>query len=467
MKISPNNNSHIAGDRFVWIALGVAIVVGLVMTQRAIGAAPSAGPEIAWLETLFGLLVFSGVGRVLLSLLPAGSLGSFLPRSLATTWATSHLLGVSALGFTNIALSTGIGAPLVEALGRPLALVAPWLVVLVARVLSLPGAIVPGHEHSRERATGLSRFLPHLFALAAAFLLRAVWAAPATPVADLSNTFLGEATATFFSGGSMISPIFAWSSWIATVLLVLHGLETARRSPAFRWAFGLALLFTPFAADSIAFARSEVLTAMFFGGGAAFAVSWLRHGDRRSASLAVIAFLSQILTSWNGLSLAAAAIGALVLCTPAPSRKSIALRAGALWLFTWPIAGQITHQMGEVFFDFPAASLFDRVRFALVPANFGVLVPAFLLLGVRGWRARRTNPQHPAERVAERPGRELKFALLLLVFAFLTLRFSFLWLPENASIEVRAESWANLATLIVLPVAALTAGLAAIRGERG
>jgi len=456
-----------------WIALGVAIVVGLVMTQRVmtervITAAPSAGTELAWLETLFGLFVFSGVGRILLSLLPAGSLGSFRPRSLATTWATSHLLGVSALGFTNIALSSGLGAPLALTLGRPFALVAPWLVVLVARVLSLPGAIVPGHEHTRERLTGLSRFLPHLFALAAALLLRAVWSAPATPVADLSNTFLGEATAAFFSGGSMISPVFAWASWIATVLLLLHGLETARRSPALRWAFGLALLLTPFAADSIAFARSEILTAMFFGGGAAFAVSWLRHGDRRSASLAVIAFLSQILTSWNGLSLAAAAIVALVICSPVPSRKSIALRAGALWLFvTWPVAGQITHQMGEAFFDWPEASMVDRVRFALVPANFGVLVPAFLLLGIRGWRARRANPRHPAERIAERPDRELKFAVLLLVLAFLTLRYSFLWLPENASPELRAESWANLAALIMLPVAALTAGLAAIRGERG
>ena len=454
------------GERGIGLALGAVLVVGVVMTERALGEAPFDAPPLAVFETLLGLLVFAGVGRIALSLLPAGSIGSHRPRELGTTWATSHLLGVSALGFTNIALSSGPGAALVDLLGRPLALVVPWLVVLGVRVLFLPGAIVPGHEHTRERATGLARFLPHLFVLAALSLLRAVSAAPAEPAVDLSHTFLGEACSAYFSGASLVSPVFAWASWVALVLLVLHGLESARRSPALRWALGLALLVTPFAAVSIASSSGELLCAMFLGGGAAFALSWLRHGDRRSAALAVIAFLSQILCSWNGLNLAAAAIVVLVFMTPAVSRKTLALRAGIAWLCAWPIAGQITHQLGEALYDWPAAGLIERLLHAFHPIEFGVLVPVLLVLGFRGWRARATHPPHATEPIAKPPERELNFVLLLLALAFLALRFSFVWLPEGASDELRLETWANLANLILLPLVALAAGLLAIPGER-
>ncbi len=447
-------------------ALGLIAVVGVVATQLAIGDLPGSGKTPAVVETLLGLLAFAGVGRVLLSLLPAGQLGSFEPRALATTWATSHLLGVCALGFTNVVLTTDLGTSLVNFIGRPAALLAPWLIILAARLLSLPGAIAPYHNPTREKCRGFARALPLLFALAAALQLRAVLAAPATFLVDLSHTFFGQTTAAFFTGGSLISPVFGWASWIATALLVVHGLASARRSPALRWLIGIAVLLTPFAATSIAFAHAELVTAMCFTGGAAFSISWLRHGDRRSGALAVIAFLSQILSSWSGLALAAFAITALVITTPLPSRKSLALKAGALWLFfAWPIAGKFTHQLAFDISDWPSASIFDRALAALSPAHFALLFPVFLLLTVRGLILRRAHSQHPADPIAARPGRELAFTLLLFALAFAALQYSFVGLPEGASEELGTQTWANLANLIVLPLAALTAGLAALRGE--
>jgi hypothetical protein len=455
-----------AGDKWMMGTLAVAILAGVVFTTAAIGAPDGTETISLGLDLLSGLLAFAFAGRVLLSFLPAGHVGSFRPRELATTWATSHLLGIGALGFTNALLTTDVGESWVRLVGHPLALLSPWIVLLGVRLISSPGAIAPQHQHTREHLVGWARMLPTVFALSAIYLLRAVTSASVTTSVDLSNTYLGSAVSAFFDHAAMISPGFAWASWTATALLVIYGLKSARRAPVTRWLLGIALLFTPFAAECISLAREELVTTLLFVGGASFGIGWLRHADRRSRSIAVISTLSLILSSWNGWLLAACAIAPLILLTHKVSRRPLALVAGGLWLFAaWPIAGRNTHQIGTIEPDWVTADYWPRIQTWFSTENFALLFVLVTLLTVKGLASYRSRTPRPTDNIASQPSRELIFVLLVSACAFLALHRGFVWPPAELAATELESYWQKLSSLIVLPVAALATGLAAMRGE--
>ena len=443
------------------LALAVAVLGGVHFTQIALSGIAVAPTDSLGFRWLGGLLAFAFAGRVLLSFFPAGHLGSFRPRALATTWATSHLLGVGALGFTNVLLCTAPGAVLVNWIGRPAALLAPWIVLLGIRRISSPGAIVPQHQWARERLVGWTRSLPFVFLLSALYLLRAVQIAPRTAAVDLRGTYLGGAVSAFFDHTQMISPSFAWASYVATALLVVHGLNSARRSPATSWLLGSALLVTPLASECIAQAREELVSALLLTGGAVFGIAWLRRADRRSRAIAMFALLSSILCSWSGWLLAASAIAPLLLCTHKNSRRSFAVTAGALWLFiAWPIAGRVTHQIGVVEPYWVTTNLWSRVQLWFSAEPFSFLLPVLAIGFLFGLSTYRRRIPHPAEAAPIPPTRELIFLLSLFVFATMALHRGFIWLPTGMAEAEAGRYWTKLTGLITLPIAALVTGLA-------
>lgn len=216
------------------LALGAGLVLlahGVVLARESAPPTPSA---IA-LVSVIPLLAYLIAGRIALSLLPPGEVGSHSWRDLPVTVAASLVLGSLLAGFVPLVWSVGI------ALGLGL-----------LRGLALPGTMVPRHRPPGEPC----RALDGLVALALS-----AWAAYLVFVQEYALL------------------------WLALFVLLFHGLTVARR----RRAGGYAIL--ALGAALCPHGLFSALTpALGLGMGACFLIPWLRRADRRAGVLAMLGF---------------------------------------------------------------------------------------------------------------------------------------------------------------------------------
>jgi hypothetical protein len=293
-------------------------------------------------------------GRVLLAFLPPGLPGRHGPRDLPATWAASHLLGSVALLFEQ-ELLLRLDVNPTSAL-----FLAPWLLLALARWITLPGAMVPRHEPLSDRPSPLARVL--LFVSTAC-----VFGSVALRHAD-------------FDQGATVSAANA----LALLALAAFGLAAARRAPVARALCVLALAAA--LAAAIATDRTEpIALALLLGGGASLAVPWLRRGDRRAVAIAVVAFGGLALLGPRPTLIGAAGLFALRVHTPAPARPGltfaavivlVACAAVGYALPGSPSARFVLAPMGVATLFVVALALSTRRRLALARAQSADAVPA-------------------------------------------------------------------------------------------
>jgi len=369
---------------------------------------------------LLGLALL--LGRILLSFLPPGEPGGHALRKLPATLAASLLLGAGAL----LGLSFVSDEPWKAALGLA---AAGGLV----RWVTAPGGIVPRHALPAERGGWLAR-LSYLAALAPAFL---AWPGPDEVPEEPIDLCLIE-------GLHRVSLLLL-------VVAVEHGLATARRAPLGRALFALALSAFLFRENPIAGSGAELVersSAACFGAGAAFSLGWLRRADRRSALLAIACFvIGRPWDTYDGGVLVAAALLALVLCTPGASRAWIAKACAVGLALCLAPALRGMQWIGPAQAGSPLPEL---LRLALVVSA----------LATAAWIARsiaaRRQPEPPEDRDALGRGDRLLLFLLLAGTAICwALPAAVGGLGEAAGMQ------------LVAPIAFLLAGCVSIRPERG
>lgn len=258
-------------------------------------------------------------GRIVLSFLPPGPPGFHAPRDIAATWAASHLLGFGLLAAWAL-LERRVGVAL------------PWwplpamlAIGCAARIVTLPGKMVPRHEPALEGDAWIARVLR----LLAITLL----ASTAFSFEDLRSDQVSAPSLDVLAGMSIASAF-------AGLVLVSYALETARAATWMRASGCVA-----FAAILVARGFEDegglaVESAVCFLAGACFTVAWLRRADRRALILALIFFALAPAFALVGIAPSIAGIGAIVLGTPRASRArvaSLALVAATLaGAFAWP-----------------------------------------------------------------------------------------------------------------------------------
>jgi len=369
--------------------------------------------EALW-PTLRLLCLALLLGRVLLSFLPPGEPGGHSLRKLPVTLAASLVLGAGLL----LALSYVCDEPWALAIGLG---AGGWLL----RWATSPGGIVPRHELPEERPSWLSR-LVFLGALVPACLF---WPSAGEYPEDLPDLCLME--------------ILHRTALVLLVVFVEHGLATARRAPLGRRVFVLALSLCLFRENPNPASMSELvdrINAACFGAGAAFALGWLRRADRRSALLAIACFvIGRPWYTFDGVILAGAALLALVLCTPRPSRAWIS-KASAIGLALCIAPALRGMQwIGPAQSESPLPSL---QRLALAVA----------VLATAAWIGRSIAGRRQPEPAEWRDALARGDRLLLLLLGFGTL---ICWVLPGAS-----------GMLLVAPLAFLLAGCVSIRPER-
>ncbi len=258
------------------------------------------------IETLLELLEITFVGRLLLSFLPPGEVGSHRLRDLPVTIATSYLLGLVA----QQAIASWAG--LFDAQPNIWLVRVAWMLVLALRVLTLPGAIVPRGQVEHELGGTLTIV---------------TWIACVVLVA------LGFRYEVIFEGNPnqlerpyYVARDIGENTLNVGVLCILldHGMRTARRAPlgrALAIATALVAALTFGAADGIASVSYGMLKPI---GGAVFAIAWLRRADLRALTIAAILFART--GSWS----APSCLAILTLATPRTSvRRALGTAIGA------------------------------------------------------------------------------------------------------------------------------------------
>jgi len=349
-----------------------------------------------------GLLAVAIAGRLVLSLLPPGDVGSHAPRDWPLTWAVSHVLGALVFGLLGgLALRWSIHPAWLFALGG---------LTIVARVFTLPAGMVPRHDPPAETPSGLARLL----AIAIAIVIAFAW------TAELRHpTELGPAR---------------MATWIALLILIAYGLERARRAPAGRRCVLLIAACTAYALQSATRADEWVL-ALFFGAGCAFLIPWLRRADRRALALSALSFAACLPWRAHGWPLVAAGVCGLIAWTPRASRTT-ALRWSAAALGS---VGLLSIGVPWVLISHSAAS--STAAWVLTSVAL-VAGSACALFG----RAR-----HRSSRGVDGPARELAALLTILVLA---------------AIGLMLAADHEHTPLLVAPCAVLILGLSLVRSER-
>jgi hypothetical protein len=288
------------------------------------------------LAALAPLFEIAFVGRVILALLPPGLPGRHRFGELPATWAASHLLGGIALGLESRLLE------LLELDPPRLALVAPWLLVALARWITLPGAMVPRHEPLPEGAGALAKILRIAAPLAVAL---ATW--------------------------HHRMPLAAAADALALLACASFALLSSRRSPTGR-ALVVLLLALVLGLGLDAQAIQPIAVALRTGAGACFSAVWLRRGDRRAALLAVIAFAGCGLLGLREALLGCAGLIALWIHTPGPSQRwvlersvvALAVGAAAGWSVYDPFApgAEVVNPLTEAVLVVVALAVWRRKR---------------------------------------------------------------------------------------------------------
>lgn len=360
---------------------------------------------LAFLPTLLCLLL----GRIVLAWLPPGEVGGHSPRELPATLATSLALGI---------LVHDLLVPLVPSwMGQ--ALLAGLL--LVARVLTLPGAMVPRHAVRAE-----------------------AWR---TPDSLLAAGVVG------WSGYLLCTTVpLEGHLWLALAVLVFCAAGVARRARAGRWFALLALAVIGFPADLVeaypswfSYASHEFVPLAGLGLGATALVPWLRRHDRRAGALAGLSFGALFLHHWDPLALAG---GVVLLAASRPRQRAFAgawfgaSAFASLLLGLGPLGGRELVERGRV----------EALGLTWTSSGFGLLVPAAasaLVLGLLTfpWRAKSVPG------IGEEPRREGLALTALVVLMLLLVRPAASPWPIAAAYTFLAPVLVLASTLLLVPTA--------------
>lgn len=269
---------------------------------------------------LLGIAIVLAVGRLALSWLPPGWPGDHGPRELGATASASLLCGLTLLALqASFLAALGLG-------GRAAPLLAPWALLLLLRLATLPGAMRPRHEPPSQPADGRTRLILWVGALGLLLPLTLPLTLPfgARPLAGpLLELELG------LGAGPAFAHLAALLARAAVAAMVAGGLERGRRAGAQR-----ALVFAVLAWSPPSLALDEphagaVLAGLGLAAAGAGALAWLRRADRRALALAWLGLGSAALLAPSGWAPAAAGLGALWWAVAEPARRRVAIGGGA------------------------------------------------------------------------------------------------------------------------------------------
>jgi hypothetical protein len=294
-------------------------------------------------------------------------------------------------------------------------------VLLFARVLTLPGAMVPRHAVRAE-----------------------TWS---TPDSLLAAGVVG------WSGYLLCTTVaLEGHLWLALAVLVFCAAGVARRARAGRWIALLALAVIGFPTDLVraypswfSYASHEFVPLAGLGLGATALVPWLRRHDRRAGALAGLSFGALFLHHQDPLALAG---GVVLLAASRPRQRAF---AGA-WFGATALASLL---LG--FGTLGGPELLERGRTGLVAwttltSGFGLLLPGAALALALGLLTfpRRASPQPGT---LDEPRREgLALTALVVLVTLLVWPAASPW-PMAAAHAFLAPILVLASTLVLTPAA--------------
>ena len=454
------------------IALGLSGLVGYGGPWPIMRALAAVELRPALIAALPGLLVVAGVGRLTLSFLPPGFVGGHGPGEWMRTWATSHLLGSLALGVELLLL------PPQPTLTWKLTAVAPWIVLLVLRLSTLPAAMQPRHLVAHEKAPVGSRWLARTCALCiGVFLALGLGTGPSdfTLLWEFDprefpplGPFEGGHRMPIFRTAPLpgaaetallvVSPGAAWTthriaSGAALLVLLSAGLRDARRAPlGIRTAELLsAMLLLPIFIDTYD-SGEAVFASALLGAAAANAVAWLRRAERRNLWLTV-AFLAGTALAGQGF-LALFGAVALIACSRSRSRRSALSAVAAAATILLPIlflAAQRSQDFGEMLRWKSCEEPLQHLLHELFRSPATAAAAALILTACAWWLIAARRITETATRIEDSVWERRCLGLILALGVTLVL-----WNGIAAFFSAVA----------LVPVAGLFAGLVLIRTER-
>lgn len=364
-----------------------------------------------------GLALALGIGRTILACLPAGWPGSHRAGGLLFTLATSHFLGIAALTFQS---------DIYQAASIPLAtrwIVTPWLLLVCVRWFFGNGGMVVRREVPAEPPTLASRAVTWI-TIAAVLAPFVLWAAPIqgrTTTSSVTSVAEFFRTLTHWRVQGAFPPL-GLLHWPALLVIVVNGMERARRSPFWRRATALLLASVPFAILAIRDGYATLELSLFFGAGCAFSIPWLRRADRRAVWLSAIGFGACGLISPAAGLIGAGGLAALFLGTPRPSKHYVVVcgtLAAVAGLLPAVLSGQLIVFVLELFSNLGGVvkhspiktsfwALVDLGRAGATWHQWGAAWPAFALVlaafGLRRLMRRRFLEERPG---IDTPRREI------------------------------------------------------------
>ena len=256
------------------------------------------------------------VGRVALSLLPPGRVGSHRPEGLAATLAASLLVGRVVLVLGDLPHML-LGLPGLSA--STLALLAVG--ALAVRWLTLPGAFVATPPPRVDPAGPRDVALRWLAAVAIAVgLVRA------------AHTYATEL-------GTSSLPLMGSLPYLALPVLLDHALRELELPAGPRtWVWLLPALLVWLLPQETVLHAALPWIALDLGTGAAFLIVRRRRADRRALALSAIAFGAAACSAPAAWPLGLAGLAMIVLATPSGGRARVLPWALALAVLLAPIA---------------------------------------------------------------------------------------------------------------------------------
>jgi hypothetical protein len=386
----------------------LGVVAALALVVHAYRVVPQFH-ALLYGHTEFGSLVFLptlltlAIGRIVLAWLPPGEVGGHGLRELPATLATSLALGILVHDLLVPVLPHWTSQAVLAAL------------LLLARILTLPGAMVPRHALGGEAWSTLDSLLALGVVGWCGYLL-------CTTVALEGHV------------------------WLALAVLVFAASGCARRARAGRRFGLLALAVIGFPTDLVrsvpgwfSYASHDFVPLCGLALGATALVPWLRRHDRRAGALAGLAFGALFLNRWDPLALAG---GVVLLAFSRPRQRAFA----AGWFGASAAASTL---LGL----FAPALASDSGRTGLLvletTSGFGLLLPGAVLALALGfvtfdWRSGRSPG------AIEEPRREGLAVVALATLVFLLVQ------PEASPWSVAAAR-TFLAPVLVLAAMLLLA----------
>lgn len=271
---------------------------------------------------LFAVVAFLAwsvaVGRVVLALLPPGSVGGHGLRELPMTIAVSLFLGLATFAVGWNALPHRTDELFEFPTSRVVAIGVVAAILGVVRVAFGPAAMVPRHEPSVERSSAWIGWI------CAASVLAGFVGGVLAPVSARSPWFVGFGPVrTDVSSSLARAPHAAivGAQLAAVVVLVGAALATLRRTHATRAVVSLL------AVSSIAMA-SHATELLACAVGSLGAVAWLRRGDFRGLALVALAFHALVWIDPKAWPISIAALACLAAASPLVSWKRVGLAIG-------------------------------------------------------------------------------------------------------------------------------------------